>query len=531
MRKFAAQALAALLLTGCIHNDLDYPLVPGGFVSIEVDGQKSASIDSKNRTVTIDLLETADIEALTLLSYKLTDSTFLDTPLPATLDLSSPMKVAMHTWQNWEWTIRATQTIARSISCDKQVGKARFDEKNRSILLSVTEDQNLEKIRFTAMKLGPEGSTVVSTTGYETSGGQAREVTRDCAFPMTLDCVLGRSFTVAFRGKSEVWTLQAIKVKVELEITQIAPWCRCADIYATFDGNGTPSVEWRRSGDTDWTVCDSVKVEGIEIHGVISGLEEGSEYQARVVCGTSESAAESFRTDRERQLYNMGFDEWNLEGKIWRPYPAGAGADQLIWDSANKATANFLGSITTPVEDFVAVPGEGKRAAKLESTYAVVKFAAGNLFTGQFVSLMGLGADLAWGIPFDSKPKALHGYYCYKPAVIDEYYDADHAYLKGKNDIGQIQVILTDWTEQFHVLSADEVFVDVANDPAIIAYANFETSDWNDGYVEFTLPLEYRSYRTPRYVVVVAASSRYGDFYTGGKGSALYVDEFSFVYE
>ena len=531
MRKFAVLSLAAFVLPGCIQNDLDYPLVPGGFVSIEVEGQKSASIDSKNRTVTVDLLETADIQALPLVSYKLTDSTFLDTPLPATLNLSSPMKVAMHTWQNWEWTLRATQTIERSISCDRQVGKARFDEKNRSILLSVTEDQNLEKIRFTAMKLGPEGSTVVSTTGWESDGGQARQVTRDCAFPMTLDCVLGRSFAVAFRGKTEVWSLQAIKVKVEMEITQIAAWCRYADVFATFDGKGEPSVEWRRAGDPDWTVCDSVKVEGVEIHGVITGLKEGSEYQARVVCAGKESAVEGFRTDREKQLYNMNFDEWSLSGKIWRPFPADAGEDKLIWDSANKATANFLGSITTPVEDFVAVPGPGKKAAKLESTYAVVKFAAGNLFTGQFVSLKGLGADLAWGIPFDTKPKALHGYYCYKPAIIDEYYDADHAYLKGKNDIGQIQVILTDWPGQFHVLSAEEVFVDVANDPAIIAYVNFETSEENDGWVEFTLPLEYRSYRTPKYIVVVAASSRYGDFYTGGKGSALYLDEFSFVYE
>ena len=268
----------------------------------------------------------------------------------------------------------------------------------------------------------------------------------------------------------------------------------------------------------------------MEIHAKLLELLPQTAYEVRILAGGKLSPMKEFRTDREIQLYNMGFDDWNLGGKIWYPFPANAPDSLKVWDSANKATANFLGSITTPVEDFVAVPGQGKKAAKLERTYAVVKFAAGNLFTGQFVSLKGLGADLAWGIPFDSKPKALHGYYCYKPAKVD-YYDADHAYLAGQNDIGQIQVILTDWDEQFHVLSAEEVFVDVKNDPAIIAYMNFETSNYDDGWVEFTLPLEYRSYRTPKYIVVVAASSRFGDFYTGGKGSALYLDEFSFVYE
>ncbi|MBR1632215.1 MAG: PCMD domain-containing protein [Bacteroidales bacterium] len=530
MKRSFTLLLTAILAVSCIDNDLDYPLVPGGFVTFEVDGQKSVEINSKERTVAIELEETALPDSLPLLSYTLTDSTFLDTPLPQVLDLSSPFKVKMHTWQNWEWTIRASRVIKRSVNCDKQVGEARFNEASRTIALRVTEEQLLDRVRFNSMKLGPEGSRIVSTTGYENDGEVSRLVTRECEFPITLDCILTRSFTVVYKGRSEVWNLEAVKVLVETEIRGVAPWCHSADIEAIFNGKGSPEVQWRRAGEEQWTVCDSVTVDGTDIHAKILNLEELTEYQVRVIADGKESAVETFRTDREIQLHNMGFDDWYLGGKIWYPYPADAHDSLKVWDSANKATANFLGSITTPVEDFVAVEGEGKKAAKLESTYAVVKFAAGNLFTGQFVSLKGLGADLAWGIPFDSKPKALHGYYCYQPKPID-YYDADHAYLKGKNDIGQIQVILTDWPQQFHVLSAEEVFVDVKNDPNIIAYVNFETSDYDEGYVEFTLPLEYRSYRTPKYIVVVAASSRYGDFYTGGKGSALYLDEFSFIYE
>ena len=104
-------ALAIWLLPACVDNDLDYPLVPGGFISIEVEGQKSVEISNKTRVVTIDLEETALPDSLPLLSYKLTDSTFLDTPLPEVLDLTSPMNVKMHTWQDWEWTINGENII------------------------------------------------------------------------------------------------------------------------------------------------------------------------------------------------------------------------------------------------------------------------------------------------------------------------------------------------------------------------------------------------------------------------------------
>jgi hypothetical protein len=43
--------------------------------------------------------------------------------------------------------------------------------------------------------------------------------------------------------------------------------------------------------------------------------------------------------------------------------------------------------------------------------------------------------------------------------------------------------------------------------------------------------LKYRSSRTPKYIVIVGAASRYGDYFTGGKGSVLKLDEFELVYD
>lgn len=246
--------------------------------------------------------------------------------------------------------------------------------------------------------------------------------------------------------------------------------------------------------------------------------------------------------DDSPQLYNMSFDDWTMEGKGWFPYASDASdADKAVWTTANKGTSDLLGKNTTePETGFLAVAGDGKKAAKLSSKYFLIKFAAGNLFTGEFCGLKGTkGADLAWGVPFTGRPKALTGYYCYQPVAID-YTDDDHTYLKGKTDVGQIQVILADWDKnpnsftddkgRFHVINSDNQFVDVENDPAIIGYANFEFSEWMDSYKKFEIEIEYKSDRTPSVVVIVAASSRYGDYFTGGEGTVLYLDEFEMKY-
>ncbi len=43
----------------------------------------------------------------------------------------------------------------------------------------------------------------------------------------------------------------------------------------------------------------------------------------------------------------------------------------------------------------------------------------------------------------------------------------------------------------------------------------------------FTIELEYRDKtRIPNYILIVATASKYGDYFTGGEGSKLWIDEF-----
>ena len=66
----------------------------------------------------------------------------------------------------------------------------------------------------------------------------------------------------------------------------------------------------------------------------------------------------------------------------------------------------------------------------------------------------------------------------------------------------------------------------------IISQDNTTDNEGNtNGYIQFTIPLVYRNMNQPTYIVISAAASRYGDYFTGGLGSTLYLDELELVYD
>lgn len=77
-------------------------------------------------------------------------------------------------------------------------------------------------------------------------------------------------------------------------------------------------------------------------------------------------------------------------------------------------------------------------------------------------------------------------------------------------------------------------YIKYEEDPDIIAYGELPSgaATEGDGYVEFNIPLKYKNLTDkPTHIIVVCSSSKYGDYMTGGVGSTLYVDDFSFIYE
>lgn len=316
---------------------------------------------------------------------------------------------------------------------------------------------------------------------------------------------------------------------VEADATSAKPWAEFAILNGRWYTEERPSglrFQWKKAGDANWTdyagtvsYNDAAATFSAELYG----LEASTAYVFRAKTDKEEENREvSFTTAPAGTIPNLSFDDWYQDGKVW--YAASSSSNR-VWDSANKGAAKFIGSTTTPETSSVI---HGK-AARMESAYAVVKFAAGNIYIGSFVGLAGLGAELDWGMPFSSRPLALHGYYKYSPKAID-YTESPYGSKKGEMDACSIKMYLCDWSAPFRVNTSTSTFLQ-DDDPSIIAMCDFTSNVATDGYVEFTFPLQYRDARTPKYVVIVGAASRLGDYFTGGKGSTLWLDELSLVYD
>lgn len=250
----------------------------------------------------------------------------------------------------------------------------------------------------------------------------------------------------------------------------------------------------------------------------------------RLKAGTASTAV-----TEDGQLYNMNFDLWYKDGKNYVCYDSLATSDQKkVWGSANASTASFGKPTCTPDSVFVAVEGEGKCAVKLKTqlinALVVKRLAAGSIFTGSMGSTnyTKMTATLEWGIPFTLRPSALEGYACYKPKTINVA-GSPYEDKKGTLDYGHVFVMLTDWERQFTVDPSKEQFVDPDNEH-VIGYGKVVFDHTMDGYEKFTIDIDYRDDRTPSFVVIVASSSALGDYFTGGEGSTLYLDEFRFLY-
>ena len=327
-----------------------------------------------------------------------------------------------------------------------------------------------------------------------------------------------------------------VESAAEIEAVSATSWACFAFLSAKWYPEEQPegiSFQYRKQAASEWNDVDPSAVvanaSDKTYTAEIWGLDPSTAYVFRAVSAKDiETKEKSFTTESAGVIPNMGFDSWYKSGSIWYP---NSDSGNFWWDTANGGSDAVGVYPTSPEESHV----KSGKAAKLESKeVAMVGLAAGNIYTGKFVkanvSLSNPGAELDWGVSFGSRPLALKGYLDYRPGNINKT-KAPYNGMSGKQDIGIVQVFITDWSAPFRISTSSGKFVDTANDPGIIAYG---TMDFNNtgGYIEFTVPLTYRSTtRQPRYIVIAAAASKYGDYFTGSTSSVMYVDEFSLVYD
>ncbi len=338
---------------------------------------------------------------------------------------------------------------------------------------------------------------------------------------------------VTTASKRWVYTFE---VKSSVEAVSVNAWARFASVEGRWLSPDKPDglgFAYRTASSQEWSFTEASSIvydEDAKTFRCDIPLQPSADYVVKAVTGHESATREiAFTTEAEQVVPYMNFDTWTQSNDLWYANPtADDTSSDFIWDSANSKTFGMKLLTTSPEDNVVAVSGEGKRAAKLQSTVLAGKFAAGNIYTGDFgkADISTMGAELEWGIPFASRPLALKGWYHYLPRTVD---NGSHADMSGKTDIGQIQIMLTDWSAPFQINTGKSVFVDT-NADYIIAYGSIDLNE-TSGYTEFEIKVEYRDVmRKPRYIVIVAAASKYGDYFTGAKDSILYLDEFSLVY-
>ena len=179
------------------------------------------------------------------------------------------------------------------------------------------------------------------------------------------------------------------------------------------------------------------------------------------------------------------------------------------------------------------------------------KFAAGNLFVGQYLKTLGTNGSLGWGRPFASRPKALKVYVQYTPAAVTDIGKDIPSTVpvpaKGDMDCGIIYVAIVDESKkQTNDVDAGKpkewpVVIKTAdknkdrklfskNDENVIAYGERVFTEATGGMIEVEIPLEYfKTDVKASNIIRTCSASKYGDYFTGGP-SVMYVDDFELVY-
>lgn len=297
--------------------------------------------------------------------------------------------------------------------------------------------------------------------------------------------------------------------------------------------------QYRKKGEEAWTDVTANPDSKNYITDKITGLTPATTYEYQLVGTTNETISiigrvATFTTETNIVLQNGGFEDWHQNGKIW--YAASESdfkGGNYLWDSSNPGGGAFGYNPTT---GDASVKRTGSYSAKLESQYAVVKFAAASLYYGRFNDLIGMsGAKIDFGQPFKSRPTALHGFYQYAPKEID-YVEKNlpaNTVKKGDMDICSIYIALS--KKKYTVDNTNpSTFINFESDENIIAYGELPAVDCvntNGEWKEFTINLKYKNITDkPAYLIIVCSSSKYGDYFTGGKGSCLHLDDFELLY-
>lgn len=556
--------IVLVALSSCaIKDDLPLPIRKAVVTAFEVDGQcdetgegyAAAIIDKDKYAIDVYVDDRVDITRLRIKRMEVNfDATialdnedadfpdksfsFVGTGCP-TLDCSQEVTFVLTTYQTYRWKLRVHQVIKREVEVENQVGTAVIDDAACNVIVYVAPNQNLETVKVNKMVLGGiHGKMEPDPTGQ------------------ILNFRMGRSFKVTYAWSSSpvTWNVFIYNAEKGLATTvDVFPHASKAYVSGSMQNGTTPKVKYRQQGSSEWQTvsADYMQVNTASYEAVITGLLPNTDYECQVTAGNSSSSVSTFRTAPALQLENSSFDDWHIIGSgtqaLYNPWREGGTS---YWDTGNRGATSVGASNST-----FATEG-GRTYANLQSKFIVIKFAAGNIFTGTYLKTDGSNGVLSMGRPFDSFPTKMQFDYTYRSSLVnkggnkwDEKYSryiSREAYDRMSSHtvpdscsvyialIGDKDEELYEGVTYPYIIRTrpSELHLFDPRSENVIAYGQFTSGDDTSDWTTKTITLDYRyNDRTPKYVIVVISSSKYGDYFIGGDTSLLKIDNLKLIYD
>lgn len=504
----------AAMLSGCIKNNIPYPRIQANFVTLEASGQTGTTqIDTVNRVATITLPEDANIYSVRISGYSLTPGAHIvDNPFGNPVDLSEPIYVYLELYQSYLWSITAVQNIERYFEVSGQMGETAIDVPGHRVVVYVRSGTDLKEISVIRAKLA---STAAAMTPDLLEGG-----TFDGSKPFTV--------TTDTYGHKEVWTVYVQTVEEAVTTVGVDAWTCVAWVQGQGEAGLDNGFEYRITGSEAWTKLPESQVthNGGAFTGCIMHLSPETSYEVRAYSNDNYGSILSFTTGKELQVPNSDFENWWLDKRVWCPW---AEDGEPYWGTGNQGAATVGQSNTVPTDD---TPTGTGRAAKLETKWIVVKLAAGNIFTGTYIRTDGTNGVLSFGRPFTERPVRVQGMYKYTGAIIDRASN-EFKNLIGQPDTCSVWAALIDSDEPYEIrTNPNNRRLFDPDGPEVIAFGQLLNAETITSYVPFDFELKYKSTsRVPKYLIICASASKYGDYFTGGAGATMYIDDIKLVYD
>ena len=210
--------LSVFALGACIQNDIPYPYIKGEITAFEVEGQTGdAEINKNSRTIVVEVGDEVDIEELRITRFVVNEeatysvdeqycvspnkfpsagfSALADLPAGADtrVDFSKTVPVLLRTYQDYQWMITVKQTIERIVEVENQALPAIIDDKNHTVLVYVSQKQDLSAVKITKMILGGSKATITPDPSTVTNFRRPQE------------------FVVNRFDKEELWTVDVVR--------------------------------------------------------------------------------------------------------------------------------------------------------------------------------------------------------------------------------------------------------------------------------------------------------------------------------